>query len=143
MNRKILSAAALLLIVLTSVMCLTACGGGSGSTDATLSAEEIAENKTITEKDGVIGGDLEDGTYTMVTIYMDGEESTKYFASMEKVGLTVDLEIKGTSAKIGETEYEIKEGKLVNSEETATYAVNGNKVTVLDSDNSKMIFEKK
>jgi len=133
---------ALVLAVLMTAAVFAACGG-SGSTSETLSAEQIAENKSISEKDGVIGGDLEDGTYTLVTIYLDGEDSTKYFASMQKAGLSVDLVVDGTKIKIGESEYELKDGKFVSAEDTATYAVDGNRVTVLDSDNSKTIFEKK
>ncbi len=131
---------------MTAAMYLTACGrnNGDASTEITTIAEssDLSANKTLTEADGVIGGALEDGTYKMTTIYLYGEESTKYFSSLKKLGINMELVVKGDQIKIMENEYTLKDGKFVSDEGTSTYAVNGSKITVLDDDDSKMVFEK-
>lgn len=138
MTRKILSAAAVLPAAVIAVMCFTACGGSSSS----LSDEEKAANTGITEKDGVVGGKLEDGTYKMIKVYLEGEESPKLLSTLEKTKVNMDLVVKGDQIKVLENEYTLKDGKFVGKDDTSTYAVDGSKITVLDSDNSKMIFEK-
>lgn len=146
MKKRMISATALVCAVIAAAMCLTACGGSNGdaSTEITTIAEssDLSANKTLTEADGVIGGALEDGTYKMTTIYLDGEESTKYFSSLKKLGINMYLVVKGDQIKIMESEYTLKDGKFVSDEGTSTYAVNGSKITVLDDDDSKMVFEK-
>lgn len=146
MKKRMISATALVCAVIAAAMCLTACGGSNGdaSTEITTIAEssDLSANKTLTEADGVIGGALEDGTYKMTTIYLDGEESTKYFSSLKKLGINMELVVKGDQIKIMENEYTLKDGKFVSDEGTSTYAVNGSKITVLDDDDSKMVFEK-
>ena len=147
MKKRIISAAALVCAVMTAAMCLTACGSsknGDASTEITTIAEssDLSANKTLTEADGIIGGALEDGTYKMTTIYLDGEESTKYFSSLKKLGINMELVVNGDQIKVMENDYTLKDGKFVSDEGTSTYAVNGSKITVLDDDDSKMVFEK-
>ena len=57
-----------------------------------------------------------------------------------KVGTT--LVVNGTSVNVMGTEFTLQDGKLVAADQTATYAVNGTVITVLDADGAKMIFEK-
>lgn len=146
MKKRMISATALVCAVIAAAMCLTACGSNNGyaSTEITTIAEssDLSANKTLTEADGVIGGALEDGTYKMTTIYLDGEESTKYFSSLKKLGISMELVVNGDQIKVMENEYTLKDGKFVSDEGTSTYAVNGSKITVLDDDDSKMVFEK-
>ena len=78
----------------------------------------------------------------MTTIYLDGEESTKYFSSLKKLGISMELVVNGDQIKVMENDYTLKDGKFVSDEGTSTYAVNGSKITVLDDDDSKMVFEK-
>ena len=62
---------------------------------------------------------------------------------LKKTGVSMTLVVKGTQIKLMNEDYTLKDGKFVNDDQTCEYAVNGSTVTVLDSDDSKMVFEKK
>ncbi len=138
--------AAVLLAAIVSVMCFTACRANksseTSSSSASSSSEDKAANTTITEKDGEIGGKLEDGSYKMIKLYMDGEDSAGMIKTVNKSGVNMNLAVNGNQIKIMEINYTLKDGKFVGEKETITYAVDGSKVSVSDTDGSKMIFDK-
>lgn len=149
MKKKLVFVATIALSLFFAFACLTACSSSdssdsSDSESTPLTEEEIAANTSITEKDGVVGADLEDGTYEMVSLYLDGEPFDSLASGLSKVGMGMTLVIDGNKATIGEKEYTVENGKLITVDggEEVPYAVDGNKVSVLDTDNSKMIFEK-
>ena len=146
MKRILLSAAAVLLVILMATVCLTACGGSSNNSSASSDSAAANDNATLTEKDGAIGGALEDGTYKMTALYIDGKESNKLMSALQDAGDETDINtgliVNGIKVMVMEVEYTLKDGKLVGDEDTAEYAVNGSVVTILDSDGSKMVFEK-
>ena len=146
MKRSLLSAAAVMLIILLAAICFTACGGGGNSKNDASGDTASTEGYVITEEDGVIGGELEDGAYKMTDLYIFGSNdaaSSKVMDQMVTAGINTDLVVDGTKIVILELEYTLENGKFVNSDSYCTYAVDGSKVTVVDSDGSKMLFEKK
>ena len=54
----------------------------------------------------------------------------------------MDLVVNGTQIEMTGNKYTLQDGKFVGEENSATYAVDGSKITVLDFDKSKMIFVK-
>lgn len=142
MKRKLLSKGALFLVMLMVMMCLAACGGSKDKEAATEGTEATVKS-TLTEEDGTIGGPLEDGTYDMTSLSIDGEDFPKLMEGLKKTGVNMTLVVNGTQIKLMEEDYTLKDGKFVNDEQICEYAVNGSIVTVLDDDNSKMRFEKK
>jgi major membrane immunogen (membrane-anchored lipoprotein) len=141
MKRKLVSKITLLIVMIMTMTCLAACGG-SKSSDTSKESTEATVKETLTEEDGTIGGPLEDGTYTMTSLSIDGEESSKMMSSLQKMGISMDLVVNGTQIKMMNKEYTLKDGEFVSDEGSATYAVDGSVVTVLDDENSKMVFEK-
>ena len=137
MKRNVLSAVAILLVLLMMTTILTACGGSSSS------AESNPEYTTLTDKDGIIAGALEDGTYEMTKLYIGGAENARLLEMLEKGEMNTDLVVNGTKIVLMEIEYTLEDGKFVNSDDTVQYAVKGDVITVLDEDESKMIFKKK
>ena len=133
MKTKILSVAALLLVV---VMCFAACSSGS-------------KTVAFTEEDGVVGGELADGTYTYVGVYdANGKESKAGTAILEKLrekGANIDLVVTGDQIKMMESDYTLQDGKLVGEENTLSYAVKDGRVTIIDENDptDKTVFEMK
>ena len=135
MKTKLVSVAALLLVL---VMCFAACSSNSGNNK---SAE------IVTEDVGEVGGQLEDGTYTLVGMYdEEGKEFTsgmKIVNELKEKGLSTDLIVNGDKIQMMETEYTLQDGKLVGEEDTLSYAVKDGRVTVFDEeDSSRIVFEK-
>ena len=54
----------------------------------------------------------------------------------------MDLVVNGTQIEMMGNKYTLQDGKFVGEENSANYAVDGSKITVLDFDKSKMIFVK-
>lgn len=148
MKRSILSAAAFTVAVIMAAMCLTACGGeskngdGSSNGSAVTESTAAAKKETLTEKDGTIGGKLEDGTYKLTGLSIDGNDSKWLMSSLEKGGVNTDLIVKGEKVTILEVENILEDGKLISNDGTSAYAVKGSVITVLDDEGTKMVFEK-
>ena len=133
MKTKLLSVAALLLVV---VMCFSACGGGNSTV-------------SFTEEEGVVGGELADGTYTYVGVYnSEGKESKAGTAILNKLkeqGSNIDLIVEGEKVKMMESDYTLKDGKLVGEDGVLSYAIKDGRITIIDDNDptSKTVFEMK
>ena len=138
MKRLFVSAAAVLLVVLTAAICLTACGNSNTSDSTADSAVSV-----LTEADGTVGGYLEDGTYKMTQLVVGGKDAEWLKTSLEEAGTNTDLIVEGDKVTLLETEHTLTDGKLVGEPGTSTYAVKDSVVTVIDADGTKMVFEKK
>ena len=139
MKKTILCVLACLLACVLVATCFAGCSKNSGSDQTTTAA--------VTKAEGEIGGALEDGTYKLVGVYdMDGKESAsglKILKNLEERGINIDLVVNGEKIQMNGNDYSLKDGKFVGENNTLSYAVNGNQVTVFDeSDNNKMIYEK-
>ena len=134
MKTKIISVATLLLVV---VMCFAACSSGGSKT------------VTFTEEDGVVGGEIADGTYTYVGVYdANGKESKAGTAILEKLkekGANIDLIVNGDKIQMMESDYTLQNGKLVGEENTLSYAVKDGRVTIIDENDptDKTVFQMK
>ncbi len=134
MKTKLVSVAALLLVL---VMCFAACSNSGNNKSAEIVTEDVGE----------IGGQLEDGTYTLVGMYdKEGKEFTsgmKIVNGLKEKGMSTDLIVNGDKIQMMETEYTLQDGKLVGEEDTLSYAVKDGRVTVFDEeDSSRIVFEK-
>ncbi|MBQ6381870.1 MAG: hypothetical protein IJJ41_09785 [Clostridia bacterium] len=149
MKKTILCVVACLLACLLVATCFAGCSksGDSGETTTAATDTSAATTAAVTQPEGELGGKLEDGTYKMVGVYdMDGKESESglnILKKLEEKGINIDLVVNGEKIQMNGNDYSLKDGKLVGEDNTLSYAVNGNQVTVFDeSDNSKMVYEK-
>ena len=136
MKRNVLSALSLLLAFTIIALCFSGCtfkNNGSATS-------------AFTEEDGVARGTLENGKYELKGFHKEGTDSEKALASLKKLeekGMNLDLIVEGKDITLMEVKYTLKGKKFVNEESAMFYAVNGTKVTVLDSQNNKLVFEKR
>ena len=143
--KKILTLAALALVVCMMAAVFAACGG-TNNNETQAAAESAAET---TKTDDVEATAAEtgsaDGTYRMIEYVEDGKDRMKEIQNVDSFNLVIEGD-KGTWV---EMEITLKDGKLFfteDGEDTGSpYKLEGNKLTIYDPENPEnyCIFEKK
>ena len=161
MKTKLFSVAALAAAAIMLTSSLAACGsspeGGNGGSaaegvvttvaegNAATTADASAESSSANSSEGSNAEKSEtsglDGTYVFVEMKSDGKDATEQIERLKSMGLPTDLVFDGDKADFMGAKYSVKDGKLVDADGELSFAVDGNRITVVDEE-SEMVFEK-